>query len=142
MNIQLNEKIKKRLEIEIKKAYYSAQRYKAVSTFAFLFHTKELSPTELGSLLRISDHILKIDDHHFFINFTQTSHEDAFKAAQNLLFKLDNHFKDQTSAIAIDNFNVNQTPSIVLHRLVEILHEVRKHSYTRIDDESILNDLF
>jgi len=138
----MNEKIKKRLEIEINKAYYSYKRYKVDATFALLYHEKELTVDKLGSFVRISDLLLKIDEHHYFINFVHTHHDSAFKASQNLIFALDNHFHDNTSAIAIDTFDSMQTPSLVIHRLYQILNEVRKNPYTRIDDENILNEIF
>ena len=133
--------IKNRLKIEINKAYYIAKRYKSLSTFAILYH-KDILPVDiLGKFVRISDHLLKIDDHHYFINFTFTHQEDAFKAAQNLLLYLDRHFNNRTSCIALDTFNITQSPTIVLNRLIQILHETKKSSYTRIEDENILNEI-
>jgi len=137
----MDERIKNRLKIEINKAYYSYKRYKVDSTFAMLYHEKELPVDTLGKIVRISDHLLKVDEHHYFINFVHTNHNNAFKAAQNLLHALDNHFNNRTSAIAIDTFDTTQTPNLVLNRLWQILKEIRKNSYTRIDDENILNEI-
>jgi hypothetical protein len=137
----LEEYIRKRLEIEIKKSYYTAKRYKVVSTFAFLYHEEPLTVNILGSYVRISDHLLKIDDNHYFINFTFTEQVNAFKASQNLLFYLDKHFNNRTSCIALDTFDINQSPKIVLNRLMQILKTTKKSSYSRIEDENILNEL-
>jgi len=137
----MQDHIKKRLEIEINKSYYTAKRYGAISTFVFLYHEKELPVAVLGKFVRISDHLLKIDDNHYFINFTFTEPEDAFKAAQNLLLYLDKHFNNRTSCIALDNFDTSQSPRIVLNRLMQILKETQKNSYTRIEDENILNEI-
>jgi len=137
----MDERIKKRLEIEINKSYYSFKRYKVDTTFAILYHEKELTVDKLGNFVRISDHLLKIDEHHYFINFIHTHHNNAFKASQNLLLALDNYFNNRTSAIAIDTFDTTQTPNLVINRLYQILNEVRKNPYTRIDDENILNDI-
>jgi len=137
----MNERIKKRLEVEINKAYYSYKRYKVDTTFAILYHDKELSVDKLGSIVRISDHLLKIDDNHYFINFVHTHHNNAFKASQNLLHSLDNYFNNRNSAIAIDTFDTTQPPNLVINRLYQILKEVQKNPYTRIDDENILNDI-
>ena len=134
----INEKIKQRLIIEIRKAYYGAQRYNVKSTFALLYHEKELLVDKLGKIVRMSDHLLKIDENHYFINFVHTNHTQAFKAAQNLLHALDSHFNDNSSAIAIDTFDVKQPANLVINRLEQILKEVKKNPYNRIDDENIL----
>jgi len=137
----MHEKIKQRLLIEIRKAYYSAERYNVQSSFALLYHEKELSVDKLGKIVRMSDHLLKIDDNHYFINFVHTSHAHAFKAAQNLIHALDLHFQDNNSAIAIDTFDTKQPANLVINRLEQILKEVRKNPYTRIDDDNILNEI-
>jgi hypothetical protein len=137
----MNEKIKNRLEVEINKSYYAHKRYKVDTTFALLYHEKELSVEQLGKFVRISDHLLKIDEHHYFINFVHTHHDAAFKASENLIYALDRYFNDQKSLIALDTFNITQTPNLVIHRLFQILKEIEKNPYSRIDDENILNDL-
>jgi Ca2+-binding EF-hand superfamily protein len=141
MKLNLNEKMKTRLLIEIRKAYYSAQRYNVVSSFALLYHEHELPVDKLGKIVRMSDHLLKLDDHHYFINYVHTTHENAFKAAQNLLYALDKNYNDTNSAIAIDTFDVTKSGTIVINRLIQILEEIKRNSYTRIDDENILNDI-
>jgi len=135
----INDKIFKRLEIEVKKTYYTFTRYLSPSTFAFLYFEGELSVEELGEHLRISDKFLKIDDNHYFINYMFTEQNGAFKASQNLLLNLDKHFENTKSCIAVDTFDANKTPRIVINRLMEILKETQKSSYSRIEDESILN---
>jgi hypothetical protein len=137
----INDKMKQRLLIEIRKSYYSAKRYNVKSTFALLYHEKDLSVDKLGKYVRMSDHLLKLDENHFFVNFVHTDHENAFKAAQNLLFALDAHFQDSASAIAIDAFDINKPANIVLNRLEQILKEIKKNPYVRIDDENILNEI-
>ncbi|MEO1938270.1 MAG: hypothetical protein ABGW85_06510 [Sulfurimonas sp.] len=137
----INEKIKQRLIIEIRKAYYGAQRYNVKSTFALLYHEKELPVDKLGKIVRMSDHLLKIDENHYFINFVHTNHTQAFKAAQNLIHALDSHFNDSNSAIAIDTFDIKQPANLVINRLEQILKEVKKNPYSRIDDENILNEI-
>ena len=62
--------IKNRLRIEIEKAYYIAKRYKSASSFAILYFECDLNITDLGHFLRISDHLLKTDDKHYFIHFS------------------------------------------------------------------------
>jgi len=137
----MEERIKNRLKIEINKAYYSYKRYKVDSTFAILYHEQELPVDKLGKIVRLSDLLLKVDEHHYFINFVHTNHNNAFKAAQNLLLALDNYFNNNTSAIAIDTFDISQTPTLVINRLTQILKEIQKNPYTRIDDENILNEI-
>ena len=140
--MKLEEKIKTRLQIEINKSYYIYKRYNLESAFAILYHEKPIHVAELGKMVRISDHLLKIDEHHYFVNFLFTNHTDAFKAAQNLLFALDIHFNDRKSCIALDTFDITQPIHLVLSRLQQILLEIQKNSYNRIDDENILNELF
>jgi hypothetical protein len=141
MRIEMSDNIKNRLRIEIEKAYYAHKRYKIETTFAILYHENNLEVKKLGKIVRITDHLLKIDKHHYFINFVHTDHNKAFKAAQNLLQSLDFYFNNRSSFIAIDTFNTTQSPKIVLSRLEQILKTIRKTSYARIDDENILNEI-
>ncbi|EDZ63368.1 hypothetical protein SMGD1_1474 [Sulfurimonas gotlandica GD1] len=133
------ESIFNRINVEIKRTYYTHERYNSKSTFALIYHEKALTPEELAVFVRISDKFVIIDENHCFINFTFTTQEDAFKASQNLLMYLDNHFNSRTTCIAIDTFNVLNSAKEVMNRLTQILKETRRNSYTRIEDEDILN---
>lgn len=138
----MTDNIFNRIELDIKRTYYTFDRYGAISTFVLLYHDKELSPEQLGSYVRISDKFVKIDSNHYFISFAFTSQENTFKAAQNLLQYLDNFFHNRTTCIAIDTFDTSKKPQMVYNRLMQILKETKKNSYTRIEDENILNMSF
>ena len=128
-----------RLDAEIERAYYAFDRYETIATFALIYHEKDLSIEKLGELVRSTDRFINIDKNHYFMIFHYTAHEEAYKASQNLLFKLDNYFQDTKSCIAIDNFNKLNAPAVVLSRLNQIINETKKNSLTRIEDESILD---
>ncbi|MCD6172447.1 MAG: hypothetical protein J7J96_01495, partial [Sulfurimonas sp.] len=132
------DKIFNRINIEIKKSHYVSKRYKSKFTFAILYYEGVLSLNELGSFVRISDHLIEIDENHYFINFTFTRPCDSVKAAQNLIFYLDRHFNNTTSCIAINTFDILSTPKKVCDVLYNILEETKKASYSRVEDESIL----
>jgi len=138
----MEDHILNRFEIEIKKAYYAFERYNSISTFVLLHFDDDLDVETLAKFVRISDKFLKINAHTYFINFAFTSHKDTFKAAQNLLLELDNHFNKRSSYIAIEELEPTSSPRMVVNKLVQILEETRKHSYSRIEDESILNATF
>jgi hypothetical protein len=127
------------MRVQIKKMYYTHSRYKTEATFAMLYHEKKMSVIELSKFVRISDHLLQIDDNHYFITFFHTPHNEAFKASQNLILYLDNFFQNRTSCIAIDTFDTSNSQAIVYNRLIQILEETQKTSYTRIEDEDILD---
>ena len=131
--------LSQRFEILIKKIYYIQERYNVDATFAMIYHEKPLSTIELGEMIRRSDEIFVIDEQRSFIAFTFTTQPDANRASLNLLQKLDSHFKDKTSCIALDGFDTAKSPQTVLGRLMQILDETRKHSYTRIENEGILD---
>lgn len=135
----MDERLFNRLRILVNKTYYTATRYKTPATFAYLYNDKELSLEELGKYVRISDHFIKIDRNHFFINFAYTKQDDAFKAAQNLLFALDKHFNNSNSCIAIDTFDTTKSPKVVFNRLVQILDATKRNPDSRIEDEDVLN---
>ncbi|WP_321777334.1 hypothetical protein [Sulfurimonas sp.] len=137
----MTDNIFNRINVEVKRTYYSFDRYKSQSTFVLLYHDKDLTSQELGKFVRISDKFVQIDDNHFFINFVFTCQENAFKASQNLLLYLDNKFKNTSTCIALDNFDTTKTTKMVINRLEQILKETKKHSYGRIEDEDILNEL-
>ena len=135
----MTDNIFNRINVEIKRTYYIHERYKSDSTFAIIYYEKALTPIELSEFIRISDKFVQIDDNHCFMNFTFTTQEDAFKASQNLLMYLDGHFNSRTTCIAIDTFNTSNSPQVVINRLMQILQQTRKNSYSRIEDEDILN---
>ena len=137
----MKDNIFSRIEIEIQKAQYAYKRYSSPSSFALLYHEKKLSPEQLSIFVRLSDKFLDIGDNVYFITFSYTSSDDVFKAAQNLLQELDKFFNNRTSCIAIDTFNAGNSPRMVLQRLSQILNETKKRSYTRIEDESILDTI-
>ncbi|SFV75448.1 hypothetical protein MNB_SM-3-763 [hydrothermal vent metagenome] len=135
----MDERIFNRLKVMIEKTYYVFGRYNVPATFGLIYHHKPILPIELGQYVRKSDHFLMVDEHYCFINFEFTNQKDAFKASQNLIASLDNHFQDTTTKIALDSFDVNQSPNVVYNRLMQILKEIQKDPYSRIDDENVLN---
>jgi len=128
-----------RLQISINKTYYTTKRYNIPSTFALMYHKDSLTPQELGQFVRKSDHFIQIDENHYFINFMFTEQNNAFKASQNLILSLDKYFNNEHTSIAIDTFDESNSPRLVFNRLEQILKEVQADSYSRIEDESILN---
>jgi len=130
-----------RINAEINRAYYTFERYQADATFALVYHEKDISLEELGKYVRISDRFVKYDENHFFMLFHFTGAEEASKASQNLLLKLDNHFNSTTTCIAIDNFNTSNSTKVVLNRLKQIIKETRKNSFARIEYEDILDSI-
>ena len=135
----MTDKVFNRFEVEIKKAYYTYERYKSISSFILLHHERPLSIIELSRYLRVSDKVLEIDENIYFINFTFTDGEHTFKASQNLLLELDKHFNCRDSYIAMEALDTANSPRMVINKLMQILEETKKHSYSRIEDENILN---
>lgn len=128
-----------RVSVLIKKAYYAHERYHVPATFAMLYHEDPLDVKELANFIRISDQVMKLDPHHYFIIFAFTSAEDAYKASQNILLDLDAYFNNRTSCIALDSFDPTLTPQNVINRLKQIVSETQKHSFIRIETEEILD---
>ncbi|PNV82461.1 MAG: hypothetical protein C0627_09860 [Sulfurimonas sp.] len=128
-----------RVDVLIKKTYYIYKRFNVQATFAMLYHEKPLSVVELSEFIRVSDQLIELDENHYFIIFAFTSAENAYKASQNIVHKLDNHLNSTNSCIALDAFDVAKTPQNVFNRLKQILSETRKHSYARIEMEDILD---
>lgn len=131
--------LRHRVNVLIKKAYYSTERYKTISCFIYVYHDKEISNETLGTFLRLTDNFVQVDANHVFVNFTFTEQENVFKASQNLLLKLDNYFQNRTTCIAMDTYDINKSPDMVFKRLTQILEETKRHSFNRIEDEEILN---
>jgi hypothetical protein len=123
----------------VEKTYYIHKRYGVPATFALVHHARPLDVDTLGGYMRLSDHVIQVDENHYFIIFAFTEENNAHKAAQNLLRHLDEHFKEPCSCIALDSFDVTKNPYIVLCRLKQILTEIRKHGFKRIDNENILD---
>ncbi len=132
--------ILKRVELLVKKAYYTSERFRLNVTFAFLYHEAPLPVVELSKHIRITDHAISLDEHHYFIIFAYTSHENSYKASQNIVHSLDKYFNNFTTCIALDAFDTSKSVPIVLHRLEQILAETKKSSYIRVETEDILDD--
>lgn len=135
----MSSELEVRINAEINRAYYTFERYKVDATFVLVYHKEPLGLEELGKYVRISDRFVKYDDNHFFMLYHFTAEKEAYKASQNLLLKLDNHFNNTTTCIAIDNFNPSNTTKVVLNRLNQIIKETRKNSFARIEYEDILD---
>jgi hypothetical protein len=115
------------------------ERFNVHATFALLYHEEPLSVIELSKYVRISDHLIQIDDYHYFIIFAFTEEENAYKASQNIVHNLDNYFSNNTTCIAVDAFDKTKTPENVLNRLKQIMIETRKSSYIRVETDDILD---
>jgi hypothetical protein len=131
--------ISNRIKVLIKKTYYTNERFQVSATFALLYHEEPLSVVELSKCVRISDSLIQIDDYHYFIVFAFTEQDCAYKAAQNIIHKLDKTFNKHTTCIAVDAFDKTKTPANVLNRLKQIMKETRKRSYIRVETDDILD---
>jgi hypothetical protein len=135
----MNYDISNRINVLIKKTYYTYERFGVDATFALLYHEEPLSVVELALFVRISDHLMKIDENHYFIIFAFTSEKNAYKASQNIIHKLDSHFNDHSACIALDSLDPKKTPQNVLNRLKQIMCEIHRDSHIRVETEDILH---
>lgn len=135
----MSDAITNRINVLIKKTYYHFERFQVNSTFALLYHEDPISVVELSHYLRISDHIIQLDENHYFIIFAFTTQDNAYKASQNIIHNLDNHFNTTKSCIALDTFHISKSPISVVNRLMQILAETRKNPFVRIETEDILD---
>lgn len=135
----MNANITNRINVSIKKTYYTFERFQVEATFALLYHEELINVMELSKFVRISDQLMQLDENHYFIIFAFTSQENAYKASQNLIQKLDAYFNNRTSCIAVDAFDKSKTPDSVLNRLKQIMIETRKSSYIRVETDDILD---
>ena len=141
MMIDIDEKTFRRLDREIKKKHYNTKRYGSEYTFALLYTDTEIEKNRLGEFLRLSDFFLSIDEHYYFIVFNYTNESAAFKASENLLFKIDNYLGNTNSYIAIDRVNKTESTRSTINRLYQILEIAKKHGYNRVEDENVLNEV-
>ena len=123
----------------VEKTYYLYRRYGVEATFALLYHEEPLKSNKLGSFLRLSDATVDIDEHHSFVVFSFTDATGAYKAAENLLPKLDHYFGARNTYMALDAFDTTNSPEIVYKRLMQILLETRKDRFSRIENEKVLD---
>lgn len=140
--MKLDEKLRTRLNAEIVRAHYTYERYNAESTFALLYHEKDIELDVLGGFVRVSDRLVKVDENHHFVVYNFTTQDDAYKASKNLINKLDNHFHNTSSCIAIDSPSKTDSTHMVMNKLHQILQETKKNSVSRIEYEDILDNAF
>ena len=131
--------ITNRINVLIKKTYYHHERFQVDSTFALLYHENPLSVVEFSQYVRISDHLIQVDDHHYFIIFAFTCEENAYKASQNIIHKLDGYLNDHATCIAMDSLDPTKSPQLVLNRLKQIMSEIHRDAHVRIETEDILH---
>ncbi|MDP3291844.1 MAG: hypothetical protein Q8M43_07410 [Sulfuricurvum sp.] len=135
----MDESILNRINLLIKKTYYTYDRFEVDATFALLYHEMPLSVMDLSKFVRLSDQLMQLDDHHYFIIFAFTSEENAYKASQNIIHKLDGHFSDHSSSVALDALDMTTSPQLVINRLKQIMSEIHKDAHVRIETEDILH---
>jgi len=135
----MSSNILNRINVLVKKTYYTYERFQVDATFALLYHEEPLSVIELAEYIRISDHIIQLDEQHYFIIFAFTSQENAYKASQNIVYKLDKYFNNCTTCIALDALDTSKTPQNVLNRLKQIIIEAHKSCYVRVEMDDILD---
>lgn len=123
----------------VKKIYYIHERYQVDATFTMLHVKHPVEVDEIAKMIRSSDEIYGIAPDKFFIAFTFTDQESARRACVNLLKKLDRHFNDHSATIALDDFDPSKSPQVVVSRLMQIIEEISKRPYIRIESESILD---
>jgi len=135
----MDAEVEVRINAEINRAYYTYERYQVKAIFALVYHEKEISLEDMGSYVRMSDRFVEYDTNHFFMLYHFTTGEEAHKASQNLLLKLDNYFNNTSTCIAIDCFNPSSSTKVVLNRLNQIIKETKKSSFARVEYEDILD---
>jgi len=135
----MDENILNRVNVLVKKTYYTYDRFEVDATFALLYHEAPLTVVDLSQYVRLSDHLIQLDAHHYFIIFAFTSEENAYKASQNIIHKLDGHFNNHSSSVALDPLDVTMSPQLVLNRLKQIMKEIHRDAHVRIETEDILH---
>jgi hypothetical protein len=140
--MDLDAQTRTRLESEVGRVHDACKRYGSNTSSAIVYHDKEIELALLGSFLRKNDKIIKLDANHHFVMFCQTSEEEAYDAAKNLLAKLDRHFQNTSSCIAIDSACKNDSINMMINKLLQILKETKKNSVSRIEYEDILDEIF
>lgn len=135
----MDESILNRLNVLVRKTYYTYDRFEVDATFALLYHAVPLSVVELSKYVRLSDHLIQLDDHHYFIIFAFTCEENAYKASQNIIHKLDGYLNDHATCIAMDSLDPTKSPQLVLNRLKQIMSEIHRDAHVRIETEDILH---
>jgi hypothetical protein len=138
----LDEELKIRLNAEIGRAHYTYERYKAEATFALVYHEKDIGLEQLGSLVRVSDRLVRVNENLHFVIYNFTTQDDAYKASRHLLSSLDKHFHSATSCIAIDSPPKTDSTHMVMNKLHQIILETKKNSVTRIEYSDILDNTF
>lgn len=128
-----------RINVLVKRTYYTNDRFEVDATFALLYHEAPLSVVELSKYVRLSDHLTQIDENHYFIIFAFTSEENAYKASQNIIHKLDVYLNDHASLMALDALDSKKTAQQVLNRLKQIMNEMHKDPHIRVETEDILH---
>jgi hypothetical protein len=139
-DMKLDDDLRTRLNAEIVRAHYTYERYNVVSTFALVYHEKEISLEEIGGMIRISDRLVTVSENIHFIIYNFTTPDDAYQASRNLIAKLDKHFDNHTSCVAIDRPSKTDSTHMVMNKLHQILQETRKSSVSRIEYEDILDN--
>lgn len=138
--MKLDDYLKTRLNAEIGRARYTFERYQADYTFALVYHEKDIELEVIGSYVRVSDKLVKINENMHFVIYNFTTHNEAYDASRNFLNNLDKHFGSTSSCIAIDKPLKTDSTNMVMNKLDQILQETKKSSASRIEYADILDN--
>ncbi len=129
-----------RVVSEIKRIFYLKKRYNIDGKFALLYVEDEISLEEVSRFVRMSDRVMRVGEHYYLIIYMYVIKDsDAYKAAENLLYKIDNFFGHQNSYIALSGFDESFSVDNILNRLKMIADTTKEKSNTRVEFDDILD---
>jgi hypothetical protein len=116
------------------KEFYRFNRHNIVSTMAFVESNEPLDFLKIKQNIRILDEISEINKNFYFIIFSYTTIDKAYKASQNLISK----FHNVIIHIVLEEFKKSDKKHTdIIRRINSIMNETKKSNESLICDESI-----
>lgn len=139
MNKKIKHKLEEILKENIEELKYMVSRYNIDVNIGVFYIDEELEFTnleELKSNFRVTDLVIQIDDHSFFVVLPYVNHENSRKA----FVKVCNMYQRYRPKVALTQLNSEDTQEKVLSRLIAFYNQAKQdhHCYVIIDDLDII----
>jgi hypothetical protein len=118
---------------------YRYQRYGVpFSITAFYSDSRHLSEM-MGEYIRLTDTVVKLDDHLVCVIYGNVGYQDAFKASENMLYDLNNAYPDVKISAGMTSVTKVDLPKDLLKRALQNLGSVSDKPESYVGDDTVID---
>lgn len=118
---------------------YRYQRYGVpFSVSAFYSDSKHLYEM-MGEYIRLTDTVVKLDDHLVCVIYGNVGYQDAFKASENMLYDLNNAYPQIKISAGMTSVTKVDLPKDLLKRALQNLGSVSEKTESYVGDDTVID---